>query len=231
MKLARTLLAAAILTGAALAAPNLLPGPPGICSGMELGEAAKPLDAAFKDLPKEKTAEVLLKLLDENRAHAIVRMEAIRRAMFAREARAEALDEMALQITTRALLAKDADRAGALFDAGYFIYMSSVLTEGATRSLARQEEIPGYALIARSLAILDDPEVHVGACYATLPLMHAGKDDPRHAKYAALFRGHAERAAASADPLVSANLRYVANFENFTLDQLRAKPAGTTAAR
>ena len=226
MNPARLLIASCLLLAGAVAAlPAPMPGPPGLCAPFEIGDASKPLDAAFKDLPKHKVAETLIKLLDENAAHATVRMEVIRRAVFARETKAEALDELALHVTTRALLAKgaDKDRAAAIFDAGYFIYTASVLGAGECGKLAVQDGTPGYALVVQALGMNPDPEMQVGACYVTLPAMHAARDDAERGRFVGLFRGHAEKAArGSTDPLVTSNLKAVLSIEGLSLEQLAA---------
>lgn len=228
MKPARLFVATCLLLAGAVAAlPTRLPGPPGLCSAFEVGDNAPSLDAAFKDLAKDKVAETTIKLLDDHTAHAVVRMDVLRRAVFARELKNDLLDELALRLTTRALLSKgtEKDRAAALFDAGYLLYITSVISNGSVaRTLAVQEGVPGYALITRALAMNDDPEMHVGACYATLPVMHGNADVAQSARYAPIFRAHAEKAArASADPLVVANLNVALSMEGLSIEQLVAK--------
>lgn len=223
MNPARLFVGTCLFLAAAIAAP-ILPGPPGICTPFEVGDNTASLDAAFKNLAKDKFAETTLKLLDDHAAHAVVRMEVLRRALTAGAIH----DEFALRLTTRALLAKgtEKERAAAMFDAGYFIYNASVLGDGPViRSLAVQDGLPGYALITRALALHDDPEMQVGASYATLPIMHGRSDSPQASKYAALFRAHAEKAArASSDPLVVSNLKVALSMEGLKIEQLAAKP-------
>lgn len=231
---ARLIAGTCLLLSAAFAAPTPPPGPPGLCSPFEVGGAATTLDAAFKDLAPEKVAETMVRLLDENPAHAAVRMEVMRRAVFAREARPDALDQLALRLTTRALLAKgtDQERAGPVFDAGYFIYQASVLTDGLVDELAKHEDLPGYGLVTRALAMKDDAEMQVGACYVTLPVMHGGDPAHRSPRYPELFRAHAEKAArGSSDPLVVSNLKVALAMEGLQIEQLAAKPQAAPDAK
>lgn len=221
----RSLLTAGVLAGASLAFAATSMGPPGLCGPIHAGADAQTLAGAYKDVKNDNVLPALTTLLDQFPDHATSRMEAIRRAVFATETKADRLERIALHLLARAACAEPKSQAAAIFDAGYFIYVCSVLADTELKTLGAADGIAGYALVKRAVALKDDPEMQVGACYVTFPPMHSHNDLTSKASLKA-FREHAKLAARNlSDERISKNLEVLLPQDGVTLESLRSTTA------
>lgn len=147
-------------------------GPPGFCSGFFAGDEGAKVEEIFKSVKPEEMGDAIVKSLDMFPDHATTRMEILRRGVFGAEVKEERLVRTALHLMARAAAAEGDARPRALFDAGYFVGISGLLLDGELRKIGVEDGIAGYALVKRAIALKDDPEMHVGACFLTVPFMH-----------------------------------------------------------
>ncbi|MEK6700782.1 MAG: hypothetical protein AABZ53_00835 [Planctomycetota bacterium] len=207
-----------------------LPGPPGICTPIDIGSQREVIDKEYAAIKPADVVGGIIALLDKHQDHAMLRMEILRRAIgFGDSKGAQVPDALMLRLAVRAAALAGNEKkdvtAAALFDAGYWIYQRSVLDESVDRKLGEAEGLPGYGLIRQALKIKDDNEMSLGATFATLPAMHGG-DGPSKAKFLKLFKGHATDAlkGAPAGGEIERNLTYFLSVEGLSIDDVRAKP-------
>lgn len=217
-----------------------LPGPPGICSPIDIGSQREVLDKQYQAVKPGEMVDGVIALLDKHQDHAIVRMEILRRALGYGDTKG-GVDPQAimLRLAVRAASLAGSDKrdalAAALFDAGYMIYQRGVLDEGLDRKLGDSEGLPGYGLIRQALKIKEDNEMNVGAAFATLPAMHGARADGSN-KFLPIFKAHAAAAlkGAPAGGDIERNLTYFLSIEGLSVDDVRPKhdssPTPTTPA-
>lgn len=206
-----------------------LPGPPGICSPIDIGSQLDVIEKEFAAIKPTDVVGGIIALLDKHHDHAMLRMEILRRAIgFGDSKGAQVPDALMLRLAVRAAALAGNEKkdvtAAALFDAGYWIYQRGVLDESVDRKLGEAEGLPGYGLIRQALKIKEDSEMSLGAAFATLPAMHGARADGK-SKFLPIFKAHAAAAlkGAPAGGEIERNLTYFLSVEGLSIDDVRTK--------
>ena len=180
-------------------------GPPLICHPFEIGNAnCLPWGKDRWEAPPQLKRNLVEQVLDRLDATmpAIVRMETIRRAVIAAGNDGSVVGrELVTRLMARALDAEAAGRTEAMawFDVGFLVQSMDQFNVSHVRGLGVNDNIVGYAWIARGLQLreTDDPQMNFAAALVT-----ALYDPDKSAKHMDIAR-----AGATKDRLLAANIK------------------------
>ena len=184
---------------------TLTAGPPLICHPYEIGNAnCLPWGKDRWEAPRQLKRNLVEQVLDRLDATmpAIVRMETIRRAVIAAGNDGSVVGrELVARLMARALDAEAAGRTEAMawFDVGFLVQSMDQFNVCYVRGLGVNDNIVGYAWIARGLQLrgTDDPQMNFAAALVT-----ALYDPDKSAKHMDIAR-----AGAVKDRLLAANIK------------------------